>query len=93
MCPRHALTHMWTHIVGVGYQEMSRAWECCAGKLSGKSPFALSQLRPLPISSLKLDFLLHDWSEETSVLQLPADTHMQEFLDYLDHCGLIYTFT
>lgn len=69
-----SLAHMCTHVVGVGHQEMSRAWECCAGKLSGKSPLALSQLRPLPIS-LKLDFLLRDRSGKTSVLQLPADTH------------------
>lgn len=62
-----ALTHMCTHVVGVGHQEMSCARECCAGKLSGKGQFAFSQLRPLPIS-LKLDFLLQDWSEETSVL-------------------------
>ncbi len=61
-------------VVGVGQQEMNRAWECCAGKLSGKSLFALSQLRPLP-TSLKLDFLLRTWSEKTSVLQLLADTH------------------
>lgn len=58
---------------------MSRAWECCAGKLSWKSPLAHSQLRPLPIS-LKVDFLLRDWSEEASVLQLPADTHTGRLL-------------
>lgn len=81
--PAHV--HTCTCVVGVGQQEISRAWECLRGKTVWEKPVLLSsQLRPLPIS-LQMDFLLQDWSEETSVPRLPAG-HKQTgiFLDYLD---------
>ncbi len=74
----YVLTHMLTSVVGRG----ASGNEPCPGMLRGKTVWekpVCSQSAMTPPHILKLDFLLREWSEETSVPQLPADTHMGIF--------------